>query len=257
MEKNKAIGVFDSGVGGISVLARAAQCLPHENFIYYADTANFPYGDQNPKIIKAGLIKAAQTMAENGVKAIVVACNTATSVAIEDIREIYNFPILGMEPALKPAVEKSANKTVAVIATTLTLRESKFRHLLAQCEDKGNIINLPAPGLADLVEGGHYNDDMAAAYIDNLFAGLEHLDSVVLGCTHYLFLEPIIKKHYPNVEIIDGGSGTVRNLCRILQAEDLLSLENNGEIKVFSSKPELFIPQFQGYYDYIQKVISE
>lgn len=256
MEKAKAIGIFDSGVGGVSVLARAIKALPQENFVYYADTANFPYGDQDPAVIKRGLAQAAAELVTKDIKALVVACNTATSIAIEDIRAAYDMPILGMEPALKPAVAKAQDKTVAVIATTLTLRERKFQHLLDQCRAKGKIINLPAPGLADLVENGHYNDAEAARYLEDLFRPLKAVDAIVLGCTHYLFLTPIIKQHFPQVEIIDGGSGTVKHLCHILEDKGLLAAGPGGAVEVLTSAPKIFLPKFPGHLDYIMKVLE-
>lgn len=251
-----AIGIFDSGVGGISVLARAVKALPRENFIYYADAANFPYGDQQPQVIKTGLTKAASEMADKGIKTMVVACNTATSVAIEDIRAIYDFPILGMEPALKPAVAKSKDKRVAVIATALTLRESKFHRLLEQCQSQGDILNLPAPGLADLVENGHYNDEKAEAFLDDLFRDVGQVDVIVLGCTHYLFLTPLLRRRFPQAELIDGGVGTVRHLCHILEEKDLLAKDKGGGVEVLTTAPQAFLPKFQSHYQYITQVIN-
>lgn len=257
MKETNPIGIFDSGVGGISVLARALISLPGENFIYYADTANFPYGDKEPAIIKKGLCQAAETMNAKGIKTMVVACNTATSVAIEDIRACYDFPILGMEPALKPAVEKAENKRVAVLATALTLRESKFHKLLAKCQSRGQIINLPAPGLADLVEQGHYNDAEGEKYLTQLFQGLKDIDVIVLGCTHYLFLLPLIQKYFPQAEIIDGGLGTVRHLAHVLAEHNLKTKATKGNIEVMTTNPSVFLPRFQGHLDYITAILKQ
>lgn len=253
--KTSPIGIFDSGVGGISVLGRAKLVLPQEDFIYYADTAHFPYGDNDPEVIRHEVLRAAEIMVNRGAKAIVIACNTATSIAIKDLRAKYDLPILGMEPALKPAVEQCHNKRIAVIATALTLREEKFRHLFAQCQARGDIVNLPAPGLADLVEYGHYNDCMGEAFLEDLFHGLGHVDGIVLGCTHYLFLLPLIRRDYPYAEIIDGGEGTVRHLTHILAQEGLENELGSGKVEVLSTDMAIFRTRFQRCLDDITEII--
>lgn len=249
------IGIFDSGVGGISVLGRVVRALPKENFIYYADTVRFPYGDRTTEEVREGVFEAATAMAEKGIKMLVVACNTATAAAIKDLRAKYVFPVLGIEPALKPAVEKVAAGKVAVIATELTLREQKFRDLFQRYGEKGDIVNLPAPGLADLVEQGHYHDDAGRAYIKNLFQDIQ-ADTVVLGCTHYLFLLPLIKELLPQADIIDGGEGLTRNIVRILKAEELENTAGEGNIEVMSSAPEKFIPRFDEFFRNLQSILD-
>ena len=255
MVRKKASGVFDSGAGGIPVLARAAKALPHENFIYYADTAHFPYGDKDPEIVRDGVFKAMEIMVKEGVKAAIIACNTATSVAIKELRAIYDFPILGMEPAIKPAAEQAKGKRVAVVATVLTLREKKFQELLKRCEDKENIVLLPASGLADLVEKGEYNSDKGRRFLEELFLKAGTIDSIVLGCTHYLFLLPLLKELYPAAKIIDGGEGTVRTLCHILEEKNLAAQDNGGEIHVLSSDAATFLPKFDDFYAALTKII--
>lgn len=255
-ERTAPIGIFDSGVGGISVLGRAKLALPRENFIYYADTAHFPYGDNDPAVIGREVMRAAETMVEQGAKALVIACNTATSIAIQDLRARFSLPILGMEPALKPAVERCHDKRIAVIATSLTLREKKFRDLFARCRERGDIVNLPAPGLADLVENGHYKDGTGEKFLTRLFHGLGHADGIVLGCTHYLFLLPLIRQDYPEAEIIDGGEGTVRHLLHVLKEHGLENHEGTGKVQVLSTAPEIFLPKFQTYLDDITSIIQ-
>ena len=255
MNREAPIGIFDSGVGGISVLGRLINLLPRENYIYYADTARFPYGDKSCAEVKAGVLKAAAAMAERGVKMLVVACNTATAAAIKDLRAKYGFPVLGIEPALKPAVETAAGKSVALIATSLTLKEEKFRRLFEAYREKGEIVNLKAPGLADLVESGHYRDEMARAYLSELFAGVK-ADTVVLGCTHYLFLWELIREFFPGAEIIDGGEGLARNVCRTLEEQGLLKDGGEGSITVLSSDEALFLPRFDGFFQDILSILA-
>ncbi|HMM06857.1 MAG TPA: glutamate racemase [Clostridiales bacterium] len=255
MNKEAPIGIFDSGVGGISVLGRLTKLLPRENYIYYADTARFPYGDKSCEVVKAGVLEAAATMAEHGIKMLVVACNTATAAAIEDLRAKYDFPVLGIEPALKPAVEAAAGKSVALIATSLTLKEKKFRQLFEAYREKGEIVNLEAPGLADLVENGHYRDEAARAYLSQLFDGVK-ADTVVLGCTHYLFLWELIREFFPAAEIIDGGSGLARNVCRTLMEQRLLKAEGEGSMTVLSSAEASFLPRFDSFFQDILSILA-
>ena len=253
MDKHLPIGIFDSGVGGLTVLGRAVELLPQENFIYYADTAHFPYGDQSRAEVREHVFAAAAEMAEKGIKALVVACNTATAAAIKDLRERYDFPVLGIEPALKPAVEDDCAGTIAVIATRLTLREEKFRLLMERYGEKGEIVNVPAAGLADLVEQGHYADDVGRAFLRRLFEGVK-ADTIVLGCTHYLFTEPLIREIYPHARILDGGEGLARNLVRVLDEKGLRN-ENGGKMDVMSSGGD-FMPRFERFFPDIRSILA-
>ncbi len=253
MDKHAPIGIFDSGVGGLTVLGRAVKLLPEENFIYYADTAHFPYGDQSHSEVREHVFAAVDEMVAKGLKALVIACNTATAAAINDLRARYDFPVLGIEPALKPAVEAEDSGTIAVIATQLTLREEKFQRLLERYREKGEIINLPAAGLADLVEQGHYNDDVGRGFLSRLFRGVQ-ADTIVLGCTHYLFTEPLIRELFPHVRIFDGGEGLARNLLRTLDERGLRG-ENGGSVTVLSSGDD-FRPRFETFFSDIQSILA-
>ncbi|MBR5329276.1 MAG: glutamate racemase [Firmicutes bacterium] len=255
MNKNLPIGIFDSGVGGITVLGRALELLPEENFIYYADTAHFPYGDQSRDEVREHIFDAVRAMVARGIKMLVVACNTATAAAIADLREMYDFPVLGIEPALKPAVESDNSGVIAVIATQLTLKEEKFRLLFDRYAAHGEIQNLPAVGLADLVEQGHYKDDVGRKYLRELFDGVS-ADTIVLGCTHYLFTEPLLREIYPDAKIIDGGEGLARNIVRTLDLEKMRSEIGNGNVDVMSSS-ETFLPRFDGFFSDIRSILKE
>lgn len=254
MDKHLPIGIFDSGVGGLTVLGRTAELLPEENFIYYADTAHFPYGDQSHAEVRKHVFTAVDEMAAKGIKALVVACNTATAAAINDLRACYDFPVLGIEPALKPAVEDTDSGTIAVIATQLTLREEKFRCLLERYREKGEIVNLPAAGLADLVEQGHYSDDTGRSFLRRLFNGVKP-DTIVLGCTHYLFTEPLIRELFPDAKIFDGGEGLARNLVRILEESNLRN-EDGGKVEVIASGKD-FTPRFEVFFSDIRSILAQ
>ncbi|MGI6685447.1 MAG: glutamate racemase [Bacillota bacterium] len=228
---NLPIGFFDSGLGGVSVLAEAACLLPYESLIYLGDTAHSPYGTKDASVVKRFSLQAVDFLVKKGIKALVVACNTATSVAIKDIREAYDMPVIGMEPALKPAVEKADQGEIVVMATPVTLRERKFHSLLSLYEDNHDIVPLPCPGLVELIEKGIYSGALIQNYLTNIFAPLikEKISTVVLGCTHYLFIKKELAKFIPHVQIIDGNLGTVKNLQRILSEKGLLANQTGKE----------------------------
>ncbi len=254
VDKTAPIGIFDSGVGGLTVLGRVRRLLPGENFIYYADEKNFPYGDKTEEEVRAAVFAAAEEMASKGIKMLVVACNTATAAAIEELRAAFAFPVLGIEPAIKPATERADSGRIAVIATRLTLKEEKFRRLFDDYSDVGEIIPLPAAGLADLVEKGHYNDDVGRSFLRMLFKDVA-ADTVVLGCTHYLFTLPLIREMFPDAVIIDGGEGLARNVVRTLDRLDLRSAAGEGTVTVLSSD-DAFLGKFDGFFRDVNSILD-
>ncbi|MFZ3172111.1 MAG: glutamate racemase [Carboxydocellales bacterium] len=223
--KELPIGVFDSGVGGISVLAKLVNTLPNEKFIYFADSKYAPYGMRSVDEVQQLSLRAVDFLCDQGIKALVVACNTATSVAIKKLREKLNIPVIGMEPAVKPAVELGSEGKIVVMATPLTLSLQKFNILLHRFGDQAEIIPLPCPGLVELIESGHTSGKVITNYLSELFAEVkgDNLSSVVLGCTHYIFIRSEVARILrPGVEIIDGNCGTVKYLHRILAEQGLL-----------------------------------
>ena len=169
-KQNLPIGVFDSGVGGVSVLRELVRIMPNENFIYIGDSKNAPYGTKSHEEIFVHAQNCADILINKGVKALVVACNTATSVCIEELRQKYtDLPVIGIEPALKPAVMSKDNPVVVVMATPLTLKEKKFADLCKKFEKKADIIPLPCPGLMELVEEGHTSDNVVREFLENCF----------------------------------------------------------------------------------------
>lgn len=215
----KPIGFFDSGIGGITVLAKAIKLLPGERFIYFGDSANAPYGTKEPEDVVKLSISAANFLLGKGIKALVVACNTATSVAVEHLRNTINIPVIGMEPALKPAVEMNQTGMIVVMATPLTLKEKKFKLLMEKYSLKADIVTLPCPGLVELIEAGIWEGVEIHQYLSKIFSGLnsKEISSVVLGCTHYVFIKNEIEKFFDKkVQVIDGNEGTVKQLKRVL-----------------------------------------
>lgn len=233
------IGFFDSGIGGITVLHEALKMLPHEDYLYYADTSNVPYGPKPKNEVKKYIFDAIEFIISQEVKAIVIACNTATSIAIEDLRAKYKIPIIGMEPAVKPAVEinKNTNKRILVTGTALTLKENKLRHLITRLNNEHIVDLLPLPGLVQFSEKFEFNEEIILPYLKEQLNkyDLNNYETIVLGCTHFSFYKNMFKKLFPStINIIDGNIGTVRNLERTLKEMNSLD-EGNGNITFFNS----------------------
>ena len=255
MDKNAPIGIFDSGVGGISVLGRVTRLMPKENFIYYGDAANFPYGDKSETEVKEAVFSAVKELVKQGIKMLVVACNTATAAAIGDLREIYDFPILGIEPAVKPAAENKNSGIIAVLATKLTLSEERVRRLIADYGEGGHVRLLSAVGLADMVESGHYRDSCCRELLEKIFNGVK-ADTIVLGCTHYLFVLPLLREMYPDAAIIDGGEGLARNIVRTVALNDMANENGKGEIMVLASSAA-FKEKFPLFFAEIGSILDD
>lgn len=228
--------MIDSGVGGISVLALAHQKLPNEDFCFYADAAYAPYGDKTPAEIRDRIHAILKKYENEDLKVVLLACNTATSATAAILRQELDIPVIGMEPALKPAVLNSEGQII-VMATALTIREEKFQKLLAQYGAGRDIIPMPCPGLMELVEKDPDGKE-TEAFLRNALAPYENtMASLVLGCTHYVFLRPLLQKIYPKVELFDGNSGTVRHLEGVMRERDALG--GNGDISMNSSLNEM------------------
>lgn len=246
--KEKAIGVFDSGLGGISVLRELRKSMPNEKFIYYGDSANAPYGTKTKEEIIERCEKIIEFFLKEGVKAIVIACNTATSAAANILREKYDYlPIIGMEPALKVAADGKSDNTIVVMATPLTLREEKFNNLMSQYNHNNRVIKMPCPQLVNIVENDLLDDEeIVENQIKDYYKDLDmdKINSVVLGCTHFVFYKDYMKKILNNnINIVDGNLGTTNHLKETLRERNELRSENKeGSITILnSSKDEKFI----------------
>ena len=221
------IGVIDSGLGGISVLRACVDLLPNENFLFFGDSANAPYGEKSLAQVRALTVSCVDRLLRQGVKAIVVACNTATSAAITLLRQTHpELPIIGIEPAVKPAALAHDSSSVLVMATPLTIHQEKYQQLAASYQDQANLISLPCKGLAEMVEAGMLDCPELDHYLEELLLPVRfcNVEYIVLGCTHYPFVRKAIRRAFGRpVEIIDGSGGTSRQLKRQLQKADLLS----------------------------------
>ncbi|MDD7408350.1 MAG: glutamate racemase [Anaerovoracaceae bacterium] len=223
---NGPVGVFDSGMGGISVLREIKKLMPDEKYIFYGDSKNAPYGTRTDEDVFGLTHNVFQTLMDKGVKAVVIACNTATSVAVRKLRAEYpDVPVIGMEPAIKPAVEENNGGRVVVMATPVTLRRPKFAKLMDKYSQDAEIIRMPAPGIVNYVEQGRLHDEGLKEYIKGLFSeiGERPADAVVLGCTHFPFVADEIKEAAgPQARLYNGNLGTARELRRRMAEKDLL-----------------------------------
>ncbi|MBP1754787.1 MAG: murI [Firmicutes bacterium] len=231
------IGIFDSGIGGLTVLHQALITLPKEDYIYYADTDNVPYGIKTREEIIGYVDRAVDFLVGKGVKAIVIACNTATSTAADYVRSKYTLPILGMEPAVKPAVAKSHGKRVMVIATPVTVREEKLRALIEQVDDEHLVDLVALPGLVSFAEAGIFEGNEIEQYLRHELSDyhLANYSALILGCTHFNYFKDSYCKVFPKgISFIDGSVGTVNYLKRILTERNLLE-NNHGTVEYYMS----------------------
>lgn len=234
------IAVFDSGVGGISVLRHLRRVMPGERYLYFGDSANAPYGTKTKEEVKQLTFSAAERLMKRGIKALVVACNTATSAAISELRSAYpELIVIGIEPALKLAVDHFPGGRIGVMATPMTLKEEKFANLMGRFEKTCRVHKIPAPGLVELIEQGQAESEEAVQLLQNLFAPyIGQLDALVLGCTHYPFaVKTIAQVLGEAVALLDGGDGTARETRRRLQEAGLLE-NGSGELVITNSLPD-------------------
>lgn len=217
----KKIAFFDSGIGGLTVLHKALHQFPEEAFLYYADTLHVPYGTKSADEVRGHIFHCVEAIVQENVQAIVIACNTATSLTVKDLRAKYDIPVIGMEPAVKPAVEmnRRSGKRVLVFATALTLSQTKYHELVSRVDDHHSVDSIPLPELVEWCEQLDFDPQKIAAYFRLKLADLDLnlYGTVVLGCTHYPFYTSILLTVLPDhIQIIDGSTGTVNRLKQLL-----------------------------------------
>ncbi|WP_036156358.1 glutamate racemase [Maribacter forsetii] len=244
---DRGVGIFDSGIGGTSIWGEIQELLPLEECIYLADSKNAPYGEKPEEKILALSIKNTEFLLSKGCKLIVVACNTATTNAIDYLRENYNVPFIGIEPAIKPAAINSKSKIVGVLATKGTLSSSLF-HSTSKNHAAGiTILEQRGTGLVEMIENGHLESEELYLLLESYIMPMleKGMDYLVLGCTHYPYLIPLLQKMLPeNVTIIDSGQAVARQTKSVLEQNNLLTNSNelgthqfftNGDEKVLAS----------------------
>jgi glutamate racemase len=243
MKKNNPIGLFDSGIGGTSIWKEVHALLPNENTIYLADSKNAPYGLKSKDEIIQLSCKNTELLLEENCKIIVVACNTATTNAIKELRAKYDVPFIGIEPAIKPAAIQSKTQTIGILATKGTLNSSLFHENVAKHPDV-KIIEQIGHGLVQLIENGDLDSPEMKELLESYLLPMveKNIDYLVLGCSHYPYLIPQIKKIIPpSIEIIDSGEAVAKQTKKILEEQQLLDDSNNNASQIFytNSNPEV------------------
>lgn len=238
MSESTPVGIFDSGIGGLSVAREIRRELPAEHLLYLADSAYVPYGDRTVEEVRARTLAAGRYLRERGAKVLVVACNTASGAALELLREHLDIPVVGLEPAVKPAVATSRNGRVGVMATVGTLRSERYARLVEAYSNGSRVIAQPCPGLADLIEDGHLDDDELRARLAEFAAPLREagVDTVVLGCTHYPFVRAQIEAALgPGVQLLDSGPAIARQTARVLRERGALEPAGAGSLHLLTT----------------------
>ncbi|HDS03740.1 MAG TPA: glutamate racemase [Firmicutes bacterium] len=236
---------FDSGMGGITVLAEAMTLLPGEHYWYYADTAHVPYGNRSPENVRNLVIQIMDKIIPLiSPEAVVIACNTATSVAIDSLRKRFTIPVIGMEPAVKPAVEKEKERgrRVLVLATSLTLSQKKYSHLVSRLNSERIVDSLPLPELVRMAEEELFDSDSVISYLKESFCSLDLIQygTVVLGCTHFPFFKDEIASFFTEgTPVIDGNAGTVKQLKRVLNKDRSLTANERNKWPEFMSSGDV------------------
>lgn len=241
MSSELPIGVFDSGVGGLSVLADLRRALPHENFVYLGDTAHVPYGARSDDEIRDLTDRAVTALHGLGVKAVVNACNTSSAFSLAHLRTRFNIPIIGLVPAVKPAVQATRSGVVGVLATPGTMRGTLLNDVIREFADPAGVQVLKAVSteLVPLVEAGQANSAQARAVLREVLAPVQQAgaDQLVLGCTHYPFLTAGIHAEFGNTfALVDSGAAVARHTRNVLERGDLLtSREDSGSVRYYLS----------------------
>ncbi len=230
LDMQRPIGIFDSGVGGTSIWREIKKMLPYEHTLYLADSANAPYGERSKEEIVQLSVKNTKFLLEHDCKIIVVACNTATTNAIDHLRASYKVPFIGIEPAIKPAALQTKTKKVGVLATKGTLSSSLFHNTSKLFAEGITILEQEGKGLVELIEAGEIDSptmqELLKKYLDPMLQ--QDIDCLVLGCTHYPYLIPQLKKMLPShITIIDSGEAVARQTKAVLEKGNLLQLAKN------------------------------
>jgi glutamate racemase len=237
------IGIFDSGIGGVTVLKKALEFLPDAEYIYYADTKNVPYGVKKSHEVLDHVFEAFNFLSKKNIHIAVIACNTATSVAVSELRKKFSFPIIGMEPAVKPAILCNSGKKILVLATSLTLREKKFEELACSLDKQQRVHRLALDELVMYAEQFNFDSETVIFYLQEKLSKIDfaEYETIVLGCTHFVYYSRIIQEIAgENISVIDGNEGTVINMVRRIKGMKFNPDDNHqkGKLTFYSSGVE-------------------
>lgn len=240
MSSERPIGIFDSGIGGLSVTSTIRQALPTERLLYFGDGAHVPYGSRSLEEVREFSLAITDALLEQGSKVIVIACNTASAAALRTLRERHpDVPFVGMEPAVKPAVEHTRTGVVGVIATVATFQSELYATIVERFAHDVEVLHQPCPGLVKQIEGGEFDTEttetMLRGWLEPLVA--RNIDALVLGCTHYPIVRPLIERIVgPNVRVIDPAPAIARQVQRVLQRDDIAAPEGStGDLLCYTS----------------------
>lgn len=236
------IGVFDSGIGGLTLLNQLTERLPNENFGYYADSKHVPYSYRTPEEILEFVEEACLFLRDKGAKAVVLACNTATNVAVEYLRQKYQFPIIAIQPAVKVAADFSEDhKRILVAATPVTLKAHRYQKLIKTLGIADRITNVALPKLVEFAEKRIFKGVEVEVYLKEKVSEFDTSDYhyMVLGCTHFTFYERLIESLFSNLTVVDGNEGTAKQVHRLLHTEGLLKESGSGYIHFYESGEEV------------------
>ncbi|MEX0619556.1 MAG: glutamate racemase [Pseudohongiellaceae bacterium] len=245
------VGVFDSGIGGLSILREITHLLPRERFVYFADLAYSPYGNKTAELVAERCQRICDFLVAHPTKALVAACNSATAVSIAGLRQNFTVPIIGVEPGIKPAIGKTLSGVVGIMATEMTVSSPRFKALVGQFSDEVQIIIQPCPGLADAIElgdtGRSLREELLRRYMEPLLAG--GVDTLVLGCTHYpLVIDEIAAVADDRAQLIDTSEAIARQVVARLELNGLLNADEGGGGVTFYSSREL--PRLNKVFSY-------
>ncbi len=235
------VGIFDSGVGGITVLKKAVEELPNIDYIYYSDNLHVPYGTKSKEEVAGYVYEVAEFLMRQGVEAIVIACNTATSIAAHDLRKKYSIPIIGMEPAVKLAIDSLEEGKILVTATNLTLEQEKYKCLVKRVDKQGRVDSLPLPRLVTYAEQGIFSGQKVVNYLEEMLKPYNwtEFSGIVLGCTHFVYYKEVIRKLVPqHVQIFDGNEGTIHHLKEIVMESTEVKETKKGKVTFYYSGKE-------------------
>lgn len=251
---SKTIGIFDSGIGGLSVLAHAREAMPDVDFLYYADTDHVPYGTKSREEIIRYSLAAAEFLIKNGADAILVACNTATSMAVDTLRAAFPHPIVGMEPALKPALALHPHQRILVTATPATIHGQKLHDLLQKNAEPDDNVDLVAlPELVRFAENGNFDPTAVSEYIRGQITKTDYT-ACVLGCTHFPYFRDSFRMVLPSAELIDGTEGTVNRLCCVTgYSPSRTGKKTAGSVRYFRTGKEVVNPLTIDFYESLQR----
>lgn len=246
------IGIFDSGIGGLTVLEEVKSLLPNETYIYIADRFHVPYGTKTKEEVHGYVEAVASFLDDRGIDVMVVACNTATSISVKKLRKDYNFPVIGMEPAVKPALSMGVEGKILVMATPLTLEEEKYHSLVKKYDHENQVESLEMAKLVGFAEAGDFSSEAVKSYIKSQLQpyDLKQFGAIVLGCTHFIYYKELIECLVPkHIQIVDGNLGTANHLKQVMSGVNTGDTSLEGSVTCYETSNQGLVALDWRFYD--------